>query len=484
MGIIAKQSFYNFISIGLAFLLGAINTLYLYPTFLGSTRQGLVVAILALSNLLQPFLSFGVQHAIIKFYSSFEDKKDRDALLNFSIFSPLLVVALVSAFFWFNYDLVVQFVAASNSGMGEYAFLILLVAIATAYFEIFFSWLRVHLHSVFGNFLKEFYPRLLLFGLLTCYALEFLNFNEFMLALLVGYYLRLLIVIGYSFKIYSPQIRFDLPKNFKFILTYSLWILMSGMAASFILDIDKSMLSNLVAMENVAYYSVALFIATVVEAPGRAMFQIVSPLVAKAINKNDKMALEQLLKKSSRNLLVVCSFIFLIINLNLEDFYALVNKPGYDSAILVVTIVSVGKLFSMSLGCLNNIIGNSKHFRYIMFFSIIAALMAVGLNMLWIPSMGLIGAAYATLVVIMFTNVLKIILIYKYFKMHPFEWHTIKILLLVLGLYIIFGVFEIELAPIWAIVLRSIAITVLFSSVAYFWGLTDDIKFVAKKFLK
>lgn len=68
--------------------------------------------------------------------------------------------------------------------------------------------------------------------------------------------------------------------------------------------------------------------------------------------------------------------------------------------------------------------------------------------------------------------------------MHPFEWHTIKILLLVLGLYIIFGVLEIELAPIWAIVLRSIAITVLFSSVAYFWGLTDDIKFVAKKFLK
>ena len=484
MGIIAKQSFYNLISIGLAFLLGAINTLYLYPTFLGSTRQGLVVAILALSNLLQPFLSFGVQHAIIKFYSSFEDKKDRDALLNFSIFSPLVVVALVSAFFWFNYDLVVQFVAASNAGMGEYAFLILLVAIATAYFEIFFSWLRVHLHSVFGNFLKEFYPRLLLFGLLTCYALEFLNFNEFMLALLVGYYLRLLIVIGYSFKVYSPQIRFDLPKNFKAILTYSLWILMSGMAASFILDIDKSMLSNLVAMENVAYYSVALFIATVVEAPGRAMFQIVSPLVAKAINQNDKMALEQLLKKSSRNLLVVCSFIFLIINLNLEDFYALVNKPGYDTAIFVVTIVSVGKLFSMSLGCLNNIIGNSKHFRYIMFFSIIAALMAVGLNILWIPSMGLIGAAYATLVVIMFTNVLKIILIYKHFKMHPFEWHTIKILLLVLGLYIIFGVLEIELAPIWAIALRSIAITVLFSSVAYFWGLTDDIKFVAKKFLK
>ncbi|MEL0299296.1 MAG: oligosaccharide flippase family protein, partial [Flavobacteriaceae bacterium] len=161
-----------------------------------------------------------------------------------------------------------------------------------------------------------------------------------MLWLLAGYYLRLLIVILYSLKVYRPKIYWRLPANFKSILSYSLWILMSGMAASFILDIDKSMLSNLVAMENVAYYSVALFIATVVEAPGRAMFQIVSPLVAKALNADDLKTLEQLLKKTSRNLLVVCGLLFLLINLNLDDFYTLVDKPGYRSAIAVVIIVS------------------------------------------------------------------------------------------------------------------------------------------------
>ena len=32
MGIIAKQSFYNSVSIALAFLIGAFNTVYLYPT--------------------------------------------------------------------------------------------------------------------------------------------------------------------------------------------------------------------------------------------------------------------------------------------------------------------------------------------------------------------------------------------------------------------------------------------------------------------
>jgi hypothetical protein len=54
MGIIAKQSLYNMISIGVAFLIGALNMLFLYPTYPGKEFQGLVVALLANSNLIQP----------------------------------------------------------------------------------------------------------------------------------------------------------------------------------------------------------------------------------------------------------------------------------------------------------------------------------------------------------------------------------------------------------------------------------------------
>jgi electron transfer flavoprotein beta subunit len=61
MGIVVRQSFLNLISIGIAFLIGAVNTLYLYPTFLGSKLQGLIIALLAISNLVQPFISFGTK---------------------------------------------------------------------------------------------------------------------------------------------------------------------------------------------------------------------------------------------------------------------------------------------------------------------------------------------------------------------------------------------------------------------------------------
>ena len=71
MGIVVRQSFLNLISIGVAFLIGAVNTLYLYPTFLGSKLQGLIIALLAISNLVQPFISFGTQHAVIRYYSKY-----------------------------------------------------------------------------------------------------------------------------------------------------------------------------------------------------------------------------------------------------------------------------------------------------------------------------------------------------------------------------------------------------------------------------
>ena len=41
------------------------------------------------------------------------------------------------------------------------------------------------------------------------------------------------------------------------------------------------------AISQTAYYAVAVFIATVVEIPGRAMFQIINPLVAKALNEEN-----------------------------------------------------------------------------------------------------------------------------------------------------------------------------------------------------
>ena len=484
MSIVVKQSFFNLITIGIAFIIGAVNTLYLYPTFLGSKLQGLVIALLAISNLIQPFLSFGTQHAVIRFYSRYKSKKEKDAVLTLSLIIPFIVTIIVIPIFYLYYEQIKNILFQSENTLSKYAYVILFIAVSTSFFEIFYSWVRVKLKSVFGNFLKELYPRLLITSLLILYTLDFLNFESFILFLISGYYLRLLIVMIYSFIINKPKISFSFKKDFKEIFRYSFLILLSGAASSIILDIDKSMLSSILTVENVAYYSVAIFIAAVIEIPGRAMFQILSPIVAEVINKNNKKKLKYLLKKSSTNLVLVSSLFFLIINLNINDFYEMLNQEGYSMGIPIVIIVSFAKLYSMSIGCINNIITNSKYYYFIFWFSIISSVLAVVLNLYLIQDYGIIGAAYATFLVILIMNSLKLYLVKSKFKIHPYSYDTLKIVILTTSIYVIFYNLKLTFEPVISIAVKSILIVILYTLAAYIFKLSDDVNIFFDKFNK
>ena len=484
MGIVVRQSFFNLISIGIAFLIGAVNTLYLYPTFLGSKLQGLIIALLAISNLLQPFISFGTQHAVIRYYSKYNKKTDKDGLLTLSILIPLVIVILFTPIFYAYYDQIRLYLFQSDQSLSKYAYVILFVAVSTSFFEVFYSWLRVKLKSVFGNFLKELYPRLLIAFLLIFYSYGILDFENFVLFLIYGYYLRLLIIIIYSLYTNRPKISFAFKSDFNEVFKYCLLIFLSGAASSIILDIDKSMLSSILTVENVAYYSVAVFIAAVIEIPGRAMFQILSPVVADAINKNHFKKLEGLLKKSSTNLVLVASLFFLLINLNLNDFYEMLNQDGYSIGIPIVIIVSIGKLYSMSIGCVNNIISNSKYYYYTFWFSLFSSVLAVVLNIYLITDYGIVGAAYATLIVLIVMNSLKLYLIKSKFNIHPYSKDTFKIIVLSLIGYVIFSNLKLDFQPFINIIIKSSLILTLYTLSAYIFRLSDDVNIFIDKFNK
>ena len=484
MGIVVRQSFLNLISIGVAFFIGAINTLYLYPTFLGSKFQGLVIALLAISNLIQPFISFGTQHAVIRYYSKYSKKNDKDGLLTLSILIPLVIVLIFVPFFYAYYDDIRQYLFQSDQSLSKYAYVILFIAISTSFFEVFYSWLRVKLKSVFGNFLKELYPRLLIAFLLIFYSIGLLNFESFVMFLIYGYYLRLFIVIVYSFYVNKPKLNLNFKNDFNEIFKYCLLIFLSGAASSIILDIDKSMLSSILTVENVAYYSVAVFIAAVIEIPGRAMFQILSPVVASAINKNQMKKLEDLLKKSSTNLVLVASLFFLLINLNIDDFYNMLNQDGYSIGIPIVIIVSFGKLYSMSIGCINNIISNSKYYYYTFWFSLFSSVLAVILNIYLITEFGIIGAAYATLIVLAIMNSLKIYLVKIKFNIHPYSRDTIKIIILSVLTYFVFSNLQLGFQPVINIIVKSSLVLILYTLSAYIFKLSDDVNIFIDKFNK
>ena len=78
MGIVLKQSFINTLIIYLSFALGGINVLILYPQVLEGKYHGIVVYLLSVSNIIMPLAALGVHHTIVKYFSSYDNKIEKD----------------------------------------------------------------------------------------------------------------------------------------------------------------------------------------------------------------------------------------------------------------------------------------------------------------------------------------------------------------------------------------------------------------------
>ena len=476
MGIVFKQTSWNIVTITVAILIGGINTLYFYPEFLREQYYGLVVFLLATSNLLQPLMSFGAQHTIIKFFSSFKNIKEKDEFLSSIIFLPLFFILPVCFLVVQFHDLIAEFLSVKNPIIKSYVWVIFLVSFATSYFEVFYAWSRVQFKSIFGNILKEIYPRIAVFILLFLVSIDILTKENFVWWLTGLYYIRLIIMIIYSLFLYTPKFSVKIPNNFKEILSYSIYILLAGSAASFLIDIDKYMIPQKQAISQTAYYAVAVFIATVVEIPGRAMFQIINPLVAKALNEENFIELKNLYSQSSENLLIVCGLFFLLINLNIDSFYMLLNNQEYSNASLVVLIISSAKLIQMSFGCGPAILATSKFYKITLPFSIAMAISVYFLNDYLIDLYGINGAAISTFIVLLIFTVLKIIYIRYKVKLQPFNFNSIKIFTSILLIYFFNSYINLELSPLIEIIIRSIIILITYVLIIYFFGVSKKMK--------
>lgn len=484
MGIVVKQSSINTVIIFLAFAIGGINTLFLYTSFLEPKYYGLVVFLLSASNLLMPITAFGVHHTIIKFFSSYKTKKEKDIFLLFVVVLPLFVaipIGLIGSFFFKE---IAGFLAVKNSLIKDYVPIIYWVAIATAYFEVFYSWARVQLQSVFGNAVKELYHRISTMLLLILLGMNIIDVHLFIWLVAASYLIRLLLMIWYAISIYKPKLTFEVPENYKEVLQFCVYIILAGSASVILLDIDKVMIPRKEAIELAAYYTVGVFIASVVEAPNRAMTQILQPLTSKAIQENNWKEVKSLYKRSSINLLLICGLFFLLINCNIEELYKLVPKKEYAKGIYIVLMVSFAKLFLTSLGNSTDIISNSKFYKFLLPYGILMALAVMFLNNELISIYGMNGAAIATLIVVLFFNIIKVFYVNYRFKMQPYSVKSIVLFLLLILFFFGFYFWNFSFHPIINILLKSALISVLYLFLIFKLKISSEINNLAIKYLK
>jgi O-antigen/teichoic acid export membrane protein len=462
MGIILKQSFFNTLIIFLGFAVGGINVLFLYTHFLHEDYFGLITFLLSAANIILPLLVFGMQHTIVKFYSSYQTKIEQDGFLTTTLLMPLIVIIPLAFVGAFIYDSIADWISMENPIIKKYTYLIFLLAIFMGYFEVFYAWTKVQLNSVFGNFIKEIFPRICTTFLLFAVFFKWLTDEQFIYGVVIVYGISTLIMMLYAFHVYKPTFKLVLPSNLKELISFSLYIIVAGSAAGVLLEIDKFMIPQMEQIAQVAYYSVGIYIASVIGIPTRAMQQITSPITAKDMNENKLDEVEKLYKQSSINLLVIGGLFFLLINLNIADLYALINKPEFTKGIWVVMIISLSKLMELALGTGNAILLNSKYYKIFFYLSLAMALSVIFLNKWLIDLIGINGAAIATLIVVVTYSVAKIIYLKSKLKIQPFNLNTIKLAVIISAIFGLFYFWNFNFHPIINIGMKGILISALY----------------------
>ncbi len=239
------------------------------------------------------------------------------------------------------------------------------------------------------------------------------------------------------------------------------------------------------AYENIgsnALYSVALFIATVLAVPSRAMLQIIYPITAKLMSENKHDELQDLYQKSAINLQVFGGLIMLGIFLNIKQIYHLIPVE-YSGGIAVVFLIGLSKFYDVIQGNNNAIILNTKYYRWVLVFGLLLVVMMIGLNMIFIPIYGIVGAALATLISVIVYNSIKLWFVVKKMNLFPFTKNTLLSFGIIIVVFLLFYFWDFSFHPIVNIVLKSILISIVYMYCNYRLVISAEINQVINNFL-
>jgi O-antigen/teichoic acid export membrane protein len=482
MGVVIRQSIKNTISTYIGFVLGAFNVLFLYTYFLSDQYHGLLAFIISTATIMLPFISLGTHNAIIKFYSSYNNDNEKDYFLSTMLVIPFISVVILLFIGLTSMDFIKYFLPNNEYITSTNVWVIIITAFSFAYFEVFYSLVKIKLISVFGNFLKEIFHRILIFCLLFLIHYELLNEQQFIFSVLCVYVVRTLIMMIYAFA-YNPfHFKWKKPKNLNQIIRYLLVICLAGAVANIVLEIDKFMIAQYLDISKVAYYAVAIYVCSLITVPRRSLFQIANPLSSKLLNDKNYIDLGILYQKSSLNLLIVCGLVFLLIAFNLSDLYSFI-PDSYTEGYYVVLIISFTKLYNAFLGNIDGIIFNSKYYKVIVFIGVLLIFLTIYLNYKLIPLYGIEGAAISSLIAICLYNTIKVYYVYLKFKLQPITVNTFKVISLILFGFSVSLSFSLDFSPVINIILKSSIVSVVYISIVIFFKFSTDINNLIDKFL-
>ena len=488
MGVVLKQTIKGSIYTYVGAALGFITLVFVQPHAIDPEQIGLIYMLNDLAMLFATFAVLGF-NSTIRYFPYFRSKENKHhGYLFLAVVIALVGFLLVCGVIVLFKDQIVSQKSQESFLFSDYYYYLIPLTLFFLYFNVFELFARVNYDTVFSRFLREVLKRILVLGAFMFLLFKLVDFDGFMPVWLIANLLPTLILLVYVFRMET----FSLSPNFKFLkqnkplvnkmVSISTFTLLVGTAPFIVGMIDRYMVNQLYGLSDAGIYSIMFYFCAIISMPTRSLYSISSPVIAEAWKQDDKESIRSLYHKTCINQLIFAVLLFIGIWGNVDNIFKYL--PVYEPGKYILFFIGIANVIEMGTGVNGIIIATSKYYRYDgLFYLLLIGVTIIG-NLIFLPLYGMTGAAIATALTSVLFNTFRYFFVWKVFKMQPFDWRNLIVVLLGLMAYFITTLIPQMSNYVVDLVIRSVAITAIFLPLVYLLKLSDDFNFLVKKYLR
>ncbi len=401
MGVIARQSIRgalaNYLGVAIGFFVQFfIVTRYLKPEEIGLTRV-LVDAAMLFSSLAQ----LGANSSIVRFFPYFKDGRNNHGIFGLSVLLPLAGFVLFSLAFLIFREPLLTLYGEKSPLLADYFYMVPMLTFFALYMTVFETNASVLLRITVPKLIHEVGIRLFTLAAYLLYGFGLISLDVFVWLFCGSYGLAMVLNLLYLLSL--GHISFRVDRHFltrekrREIVRYTFFMTAVVLAGNIPL-INSLFLGAKAGLALTGVYTIASYIANVVEVPYRSLGAISRPVIATAVKEEQWGEVNRLCRQVSLHQLLVSLLIFYIIWINIDALFAVIpNGREYVGGMGVVFVLGLAKVVNSSLSVGTDILNYSRHYPWALVFITVLTASAIVFNNTLITTMGISGAAMATL---------------------------------------------------------------------------------------
>ena len=406
MGIVARQSIKGSLANYLGIAIGFVTTFFVLTNYLTKEEIGLTRVMVDAATLFAAFAQLGTNSSIIKFFPYFKDGSRNRGIFGWSVLLPLIGFTVITLFLLFFRGTITDIYSERSPLIRDYFMLIIPLTFFMLYLTVFETNANVLMRITVPRIVREVGIRLFNLICYLLYGLGVVSLDMFVILFTLSYGIAMVLNLIYLVSLGHISFRIDFKAVDKRVIRdmvrYSLFMTIIVLAT------NSQLLGSLFigAKEGLALtgvYTIAFFIANVVEVPYRSLGAISRPIVAEAAKNDNWVEVSAIARRVSLHQLLVSSFVLLLIWINLDALFAIIpNGEEYAGGKWVVLILGVAKIINSTLSISTDVLNYSKHYRFSLLFVLVLSGATIVFNSWLIGLWSINGAAFAILFAYLF----------------------------------------------------------------------------------